>query len=71
VTVNHVLDLLAETSGIEVKRRHIERQPGDHRRAGASITRARIQLGWEPRTSLREGLAEQWRWFQTVSSDRD
>jgi UDP-glucuronate 4-epimerase len=63
VTVNHVLDLLAETSGIELKRRHVERQPGDHRRAGASITRARIQLGWEPRTALREGLAAQWRWF--------
>jgi UDP-glucuronate 4-epimerase len=63
VTVNHVLDLLAETSGMELKRRHVERQPGDHRRAGASITRARIQLGWEPRTSLRDGLAAQWRWF--------
>lgn len=63
VTVNHVLDLLAATSGMELKRRHVERQPGDHRRAGASITRARIQLGWEPRTALREGLAAQWRWF--------
>jgi len=63
VTVNHVLDLLEATSGMELKRRHVERQPGDHRRAGASITRARIQLGWEPRTALREGLAAQWRWF--------
>ena len=64
VTVNHVLDLLSEIAGTEVKRRHSARQAGDHRRAGASITRARIQLGWEPRTSLREGLAAQWRWFQ-------
>jgi UDP-glucuronate 4-epimerase len=63
VTVNHVLDLLEATSGMKLKRRHVERQPGDHRRAGASITRARIQLGWEPRTALREGLAAQWRWF--------
>jgi UDP-glucuronate 4-epimerase len=63
VTVNQALDLLTETSGIEIKRRHVERQPFDHRREGASITRARIQLGWEPRTSLREGLAAQWRWF--------
>ena len=63
VTVNQALDLLTETSGIEIKRRHLERQPFDHRREGASITRARIQLGWEPRTSLREGLAAQWRWY--------
>ena len=64
VTVNHVLDLLAETSGLELKRRHVERQVGDHRRAGASITRARLQLGWEPRVSLRDGLAKQWQWFK-------
>jgi nucleoside-diphosphate-sugar epimerase len=70
VTINHVLDILAQTCGREVERRHTARQPGDHRRAGASITRARIQLGWEPRTNLREGLAAQWRWFQdTIKSE--
>jgi len=63
VTVTQALDLLAEISGIEIKRRHVDRQPFDHRREGASITRARIQLGWEPRTSLREGLTASWRWF--------
>ena len=70
VTVNHALELLEEASGRKLERRHVERQPGDHRRAGASITRARIQLGWEPRTSLREGLAAQWRWFlETTASE--
>jgi nucleoside-diphosphate-sugar epimerase len=64
VTVNHVLDLLTEVSGRSIARRHVEAHPGDHRRAGASITRARIQLGWEPRTALRDGLAAQWRWFE-------
>jgi nucleoside-diphosphate-sugar epimerase len=63
VTVNHALDLLAEVAGMQLVRRHVERQPFDHRRAGASITRARMQLGWEPGTSLREGLERQWRWF--------
>jgi nucleoside-diphosphate-sugar epimerase len=63
VTINQALDVLTEISGIEIKRRNVERQPFDHRREGASITRARIQLGWEPRTSLREGLTASWRWF--------
>ena len=63
VTVNAVLKLLEEMSGIELSRRYIERQAGDHRRAGASISQARMTLGWEPRTQLREGLTEQWRWF--------
>jgi UDP-glucose 4-epimerase len=70
LTVNHVLDLLSEVAGREIKRRHAPAHPGDHRRAGASITRARIQLGWEPRTPLREGLAAQWRWFsETVDAE--
>ena len=63
VTVNQALDLLTEISGVEIKRRNLDRHPFDHRREGASITRARIQLGWEPRTSLREGLDASWRWF--------
>ncbi len=71
ITVNHVLDLLAEVSGCEIKRRHVEPQPGYHRRAGASITRARIQLGWEPRTALRDGLESTWRWFAETAVDRE
>ena len=64
VTVNHVLDLLEEVSGRKIQRHNVAPHPGDHRRAGASITRARMQLGWEPRTQLRDGLAAQWRWFE-------
>ena len=69
VTVNHVLDLLADVSGRSIARRHVAPHPGDHRRAGASITRARIQLGWEPRTALRDGLAAQWRWFEETMAE--
>jgi UDP-glucose 4-epimerase len=68
VTVNQVLDLLGEICGREIKRRNVARQPGDHRRAGASITRARIQLRWEPRTSLRDGLKRQWAWFEATAT---
>jgi UDP-glucose 4-epimerase len=63
VWVNRALDILTEVAGMQLTRRHVERQPFDHRRAGASITRARMQLGWEPRTSLQEGLERQWHWF--------
>ncbi len=63
VSVNQALDVLTEVAGMQLSRRHVDRQPFDHRRAGASITRARMQLGWEPGTSLREGLERQWHWF--------
>jgi UDP-glucuronate 4-epimerase len=70
VTVNHALDLLAEIAGMQLKRRHVERQAADHRNAGASITRARLTLGWEPRTALRDGLTRQWEWFRDIARDR-
>ena len=64
VTVNRVLDTLEDISRIKVRRQHLPAAPGDPRHTGASINLARERLGWEPRISLREGLAKQWQWFQ-------
>ncbi len=36
--------------------------PGDQRRTKADTSLIRAELGWEPTTSLREGLASQWEW---------
>jgi UDP-glucose 4-epimerase len=60
VTVNKVLATLEEISGIQVRRKALPAAPGDPRHTGASINLARERLGWEPRVSLREGLAQQW-----------
>jgi UDP-glucose 4-epimerase len=64
VTVNKVLATLEEISHLEVRRENLPAAPGDPRHTGASINLARERLGWEPRVSLREGLAKQWEWFQ-------
>ena len=69
VTVNRVLDTLGEISGIKPRRKYLPAAPGDPRHTGASINVAREKLGWEPRVSLREGLARQWDWF-LAKSDR-
>jgi UDP-glucose 4-epimerase len=37
-------------------------RPGDQRRVEADVTRARAILGWEPRVSFEQGLAETVRW---------
>jgi nucleoside-diphosphate-sugar epimerase len=63
VTVNRVLSTLEEISHMKVRRRVLPEAPGDPRHTGASINLARERLGWEPRVSLREGLANQWGWF--------
>jgi nucleoside-diphosphate-sugar epimerase len=36
--------------------------PGDQRRTSADTTRIRRELGWEPRTTLEQGLRAQWEW---------
>ena len=63
VTVNRVLATLEDVSGMKARRRMLPAAPGDPRHTGASINLARERLGWEPRVSLREGLARQWEWF--------
>ena len=66
VTVNQVLATLEEISGLSVRRQNLPAAPGDPRHTGASINLARERLGWEPRVSLREGLAQQWEWFRAT-----
>jgi UDP-glucose 4-epimerase len=63
-SVNQVLAILEEISGIKVNRQTMPAAPGDPRHTGASINLAREKLGWEPRISLREGLTRQWQWFR-------
>jgi nucleoside-diphosphate-sugar epimerase len=64
VTVNRVLATLEDISGLKARRQFLPAAPGDPRHTGASINLARERLGWEPRVALREGLDQQWRWFQ-------
>lgn len=40
-------------------------QPGDVERTFADITRSRSEIGYEPRTTLAEGLAQQWAWLSS------
>jgi UDP-glucose 4-epimerase len=68
VTLNKVLATLEEISKVEVRRQQLPSAPGDPRHTGASINLARERLGWEPRVSLRDGLAKQWGWYQDTRS---
>ena len=40
-------------------------QPGDVQRTYADLTRSRAELGYEPKTTFEDGLAEQWRWLRS------
>ena len=63
VSVNDLVRLLLDALGSDVPVRHVEPRPGDVRRHWASIDLARELIGYEPSTSLRDGLAETVAWY--------
>jgi UDP-glucuronate 4-epimerase len=58
-TVLEVIEILGELLGRSVPVRHLPPVPGDARHTGADIEKARGDLGYAPRTGLREGLSKQ------------
>jgi nucleoside-diphosphate-sugar epimerase len=61
----NVWDILAhleKLAGFKVEVRKEPARSGDQRQTYADTARLRRHLGWEPATSLAEGLARQWEW---------
>ncbi|TVQ63165.1 MAG: NAD-dependent epimerase/dehydratase family protein [Phycisphaerales bacterium] len=59
-------ELIAAIERAVGKKAVIERkamQPGDVERTFADISRSRAEIGYEPKNTLAEGLAQQWAWL--------
>jgi UDP-glucuronate 4-epimerase len=54
--------LLEEIAGRALHVRRVDPAAGDVRRTRADVTRIARDLGWAPRTSLRDGLRAEWEW---------
>jgi UDP-glucuronate 4-epimerase len=54
--------LLERISGRTLDVSHVGAATGDVRRTKADVARIRAALGWEPRTSLADGLTRMWSW---------
>jgi nucleoside-diphosphate-sugar epimerase len=65
ITLSALIDLVSEIAGTPVKVDEQPAQPGDAMRNGGAIHRARALLGWEPRVSLRDGVAAQLAWHRS------
>lgn len=63
VSVNELVRLMLDLLGADVPVEHVDPRPGDVRRHLASIDLARELIGYEPRTSLRDGMAETIAWY--------
>jgi len=64
VSVNHVLEIIGELSGAAPRVERAEKQRGDVRDTHASTDAAVRELGWQPRTGLRDGLAAELEWLR-------
>ncbi len=62
ITINTLVDLLRDASGIEPKVVHGPLRPGDVRDSLADISAAKRAFGFEPAISLQEGLKEYMDW---------
>jgi nucleoside-diphosphate-sugar epimerase len=64
VTINQLVDLVEEAAGIRVRRRHNLSAPVGVRGRNSDNTLIHAQLGWEPSTPLREGIARTYEWVR-------
>ncbi len=65
VTINELVDLVAEVAGKDIIKRHDLSKPQGVRGRNSDNNRLRQVLGWEPQISLREGLAPTYRWIES------
>jgi nucleoside-diphosphate-sugar epimerase len=63
VTVNQLVDLVAEIAGKRIIKRHDLSKPQGVRGRNSDNTRLREVLGWEPQIPLREGLVPTFGWI--------
>ena len=63
VTINELVDLVAEIADVEIEKVHVPGPQGVRGR-NSDNTRLRQVLGWEPQVSLEEGLAHTYAWIE-------
>lgn len=66
VTINRVLEILAELTGKSPRVTFAQARPGDQRHTAANINKAQCILGYTPGTSVTRGLQAQVEWQMSV-----
>ena len=61
--MNDLADLVASIAGVRIVKRHVDGPQGVRGR-NSDNSRLREVLGWEPRISLEEGLAQTYAWVE-------
>ena len=71
VTIDELADMIIEISGKNITKTYDLTAPQGVRGRNADLTLVRNKIGWEPKTSLEEGLAKTYKWIEKkVNQDR-
>ncbi len=63
-SVNEIYRQLCEITGFNAPIVRAPKRPGDARDAQFDYALAKSELGWEPRTQLRDGIRETYEYFK-------
>lgn len=63
-TLNEVLALAKQVTGVEITVLHKSARGGDVRGVVLDVSRIRSELDWQPRINLEEGFRRTWEWLQ-------
>lgn len=69
VALREAVTLLEEAHGVKAHIKLSPMQPGDVKDTYAEIEAARVELGFEPRVNLREGIQDFVRWYQAYHQE--
>jgi UDP-glucose 4-epimerase len=64
-TINELLDAMRRVTGREIEVDYRDFRPGEVRVTWCQVDKARRVLGFNPVTTLDEGLRDTWEWFQS------
>lgn len=62
-SVNELFHKLVDITGISQSEKHGPALPGEQKRSCLSFTKIKEKLGWEPKTTIDEGLKKTVEWF--------
>lgn len=65
VTINGLVDIACDIAQKKLKKRHDLSKPQGVRGRNADLSRLRKVLGWEPKTTLKQGLPTTYRWIES------
>lgn len=68
VELSRLITLIAGTLGVEPRIERLPVQPGDVLRTYADISKARRMLGYEPQTSVEEGIPQFVEWYRATAT---